>query len=137
MGKQCLIIVNTYSKYIDISKFPDMSVIKGLKENFSRYGIPKILYTDSGSHFTSKPFADFRKEWGFEHKITTPKHHQSNVLAERNIQTVKRILKKIIQERKDVDIALHQYRNIPFDDCNLFPAEIMYKRKIRSLKTFP
>lgn len=136
MGEQYLIIVDTYSKYIEISKLPNQSkesVIKVLKENFARYGIPKILYTDSGPQYTSKAFLDFKKEWGFEHKITTPKHHQSNGFAERHIQTVKRILKKIIQERKDIDLALLQYRNMPFNDSNLSPAEVMYKRKVKNL----
>ena len=45
---------------------PQESVIKVLKENFSRYGIPKIIYTDSGFQFTSKAFTDFKKEWAFE-----------------------------------------------------------------------
>lgn len=136
LGEQYLIIVDAYSKYIEISRLPDQtteSVIKILKENFARYGIPKILYTDSGPQYTSKAFWDFKKEWSFEHKITTPKHHQSNGLAERHIQTIKRVLKKIIQERKDIDLALLQCRNTPFNDSNLTPAEIMYRRKVKNI----
>ena len=47
MGKIFLITGDTYSKYIEISKLPILqeSVIKVLKENFSSYGIPKILFT--------------------------------------------------------------------------------------------
>ena len=59
MAEQLLIIVDTYSKYIEISKLPDMSqepVIKVLKESFSCYGIPKILYIDFDGSQISESF---------------------------------------------------------------------------------
>lgn len=80
---------------------PAKTTIESLKSTFARHGIPKVLYTESGPQFTACEFKDFIKEWGFEHKITSPKHRQANGVAERHIQTLKRILKKIIQENKD------------------------------------
>ena len=136
LGKQFVLVVDTYSKYVEINELHDLtteSTIKSIKEIFARYGVPKILYTDSGSQYTSAKFKKFANEWGFKHQITTPKYHQSNGLAERHIQTIKRILKKIIQEGKEKEMTLLQLRNMPIDEKGTTPAELMYSRKVRNL----
>lgn len=51
-------------------------------------------------------------------------------MAERHIQTVKKMAKKIIEEKKDAQMALLQYRNTPtFGERS--PAELLMSRKLR------
>lgn len=136
LGKQYVIIVDTYSKYIEIDKLNDVKVettIKSLKKIFAGHGIPRILYSDSGTQYSNSKFKQFANEWSFKHIMTTSIHHQSNGLAERHIQTVKRILKKIVQEGKDVDLGLLQLRNIPIDASGVIPAELLYGRRVRNI----
>lgn len=136
LGKKYIIVVDTFSKFVDIQNLNDLTTettIQSLKEFFSRYGIPKVLYSDSGSQYKSHEFKRFSEKWGFKHVITTPKHHQSNGLAERHIQTLKRILIKIIQDGKDKEMALLQLRNMPIDKSGITPAELMFGRKVRNL----
>ena len=136
LGKRFIIVVDTYSKFVDLQHLSDLSAestIQSLKEFFARYGVPKVLYSDSGTQYTSFKFKKFSDQWGFKHVITTPKHHQSNGLAERHIQTLKHILKKIIQKGKDKEMALLQLRNMPIGNSGITPAELMYDRKVRNL----
>ena len=51
------------------------SVIKFLKENIvSRFGIPRAMISDGGTHFCNKPFESLMKKYGITHKVATPYH---------------------------------------------------------------
>ena len=50
-------------------------VLKFLKENiFSRFGVPKAIISDGGSHFYNKPFDNLLTKYGVKHKVATPYH---------------------------------------------------------------
>ena len=50
-------------------------VLKFLKENiFSRFGVPKAIIRDGGSHFCNKPFETLLAKYGVKHKVATPYH---------------------------------------------------------------
>ncbi|XP_073304112.1 uncharacterized protein [Primulina huaijiensis] len=54
-------------------------VIKFLKENiFSRFGIPRSIISDGGSHFINKLNSSLLRKYGITHKVSTPYHPQSN-----------------------------------------------------------
>ncbi|XP_073133296.1 uncharacterized protein [Henckelia pumila] len=54
-------------------------VIKFLKENiFSRFGIPRAIISDGGSHFINKSFSSLLRKYGITHKVSTPYHPQTN-----------------------------------------------------------
>ena len=68
------------------------AVLKFLNENiFSRFGIPKAIIGDGGSHFYNKPFDNILSKYGVKHKVATPYHPQTNGqvgLANREIKTI-------------------------------------------------
>ena len=48
-------------------------VLMFLKENiFSRFGVPKAIISDGGSHFCNKPFENHLAKYGVKHKVATP-----------------------------------------------------------------
>ena len=54
-------------------------VLKFLKENiFSRFGVPKAIISDGGSHFCNKPFESLLTKYGVKHKVATPYHPQTS-----------------------------------------------------------
>ena len=63
--------------------------ISVLKELFSKHGIPKTLRSDSGPQFASHVFAEFAKEWNFDHNTSPPKNPRSNGQAEAAVKVVK------------------------------------------------
>ena len=42
-------------------------VIQKLKNHFARYGSPEVLISDNGPQFIPTEFAQFSKDWDFEH----------------------------------------------------------------------
>ena len=54
-------------------------VLNFLKENiFSRFGVPKAIISDGGSHFCNKYFEDLLSKYGVKHKVATPYHPQTS-----------------------------------------------------------
>ena len=62
----------------------------------SRFGCPRAIISDSGSHFTNSHFRSLLKKYGVNHRVTTPYHLQANGQVEVNNREVKNILRKII-----------------------------------------
>jgi len=49
---------------------------------FPRFGTPRMVISDGGSHFIDTAFRNFLKELGTEHNIATPYHPQTSGQAE-------------------------------------------------------
>ena len=67
------------------------SVIRKLKVNFARYGIPQKLVSDKGPQFTSQGFKTFMDEWEIERDLTSPYHPQAIGKAESAVKMAKRL----------------------------------------------
>ena len=133
-GKDYLLVVDYFSKYPEVlqvnGKTADMTITK-IKSTFARHGIPNTVVADN-MPFGSRAFQQFAKEWGFSIVISSPTYAQSNGLAERNVQTIKRLLKKAHEEGKDEMIALLKLRNTPITGLQESPAQLLMSRRLRS-----
>ncbi|KAB0792847.1 hypothetical protein PPYR_14806, partial [Photinus pyralis] len=129
-----LIVVDYYSKYPEICSLNHdltaKNVINKLKSIFARHGIPYLVVSDSGSQFISKEFQTFANEWNFKSIIASPHHQQSNGLAERTIQSLKKMIKKCSDNKEDIYLALLSFRNTPV--VNTYsPSQILMSRHLR------
>ena len=76
-------------------------VLKFLKENiFSRFGVPKAIIGDRGSHFCNKPFENLLSKYGVKHKVSTPYHPQTSGQVELANREIKTILIKVLSSKK-------------------------------------
>ena len=67
------------------------------KEKFlSRFGAPKTIISDDGSHFANKVFAKLMSIYGIRHVMGLAYHPQSNGQAEIFNREIKKILEKIV-----------------------------------------
>ena len=134
-GQKYLLLVDYYSKFVDVqclNHSPTSSkIISVLKDRFSLFGIPLTLISDGGPQFASAEFSKFAKQWQFKHIFSSPMYAQSNGMAERHIQTIKKMFKKVLAEKKDLYLALLQYKNAPIAG-NVSPSELFFCRKLRT-----
>ncbi|XP_038074849.1 uncharacterized protein K02A2.6-like [Patiria miniata] len=133
-----LLIADYYSKYTILRKIPKghsnscNTIVYLLKNIFAEQGIPETLISDNGPHFNSETFRNFSNDWNFTHTTSSLRYPQSNGFIERNIQTVKRTIKKAKQSNTDIQKALMILRVTPIDHHLPSPAELLYGRKIRT-----
>jgi transposase InsO family protein len=45
---------------------------------FPRYGVPRVLISDGGTHFTGNSFRKCLSKLGIEHRVATAYHPQTN-----------------------------------------------------------
>ena len=82
--------------------------LKFMKDNiFSRFGVPKAIISDGGSHFCNKPFESLLTKYGVKHKVATPYHPQTSGQVELANREIKTILMKVVNSnRKDWSLKL-------------------------------
>ena len=113
-----VVIVDYCSRYPEVERLYDTwssAVIKKIKSILSRHGKCQKMISDNGPQYISDEFAKFAFEWEFNHTTSSPKHAQSNGLAERAVQTLKQLVKKAKAEHKDPYLSLLELRNTPVD----------------------
>ena len=128
-----LIIVDYHSRYFEVAKLPNTkstTVITYTKSMFARHGIPSEVISDNGPQYASKDFSLFAEQWEFKHTTVSPRYPQANGLVEKEVQTVKNILTKAKQDRRDPYLGLLEYRNTPIDDVGS-PAQLLMSRRLR------
>ena len=54
-------------------------IVKFLRENiFSRYGMPKAIISDQGTHFNNRSFGALLRRYSIVHRLATPYHPQTS-----------------------------------------------------------
>ena len=77
-------------------------VIRFLKKVFSRFGVPRAVISDGGSHFFNKQFESLLKTYGVHHRVATLYHPQTSGQVEVTNREIKKILEKTVgSSRKD------------------------------------
>lgn len=125
-----LIIVDYYSRYVEVARLNRLSaeeVIKHTKSVFARHGIPELVISDNGPQYSSREYAEFARAYQFKHITSSPHYAQSNREAERAVGTVKNLLKK----NMDPYLALLAYRSTPLQN-GYTPSELLMGRILRS-----
>ena len=74
-------------------------VVDFVKSNiffFYRFGVPRAMISDQGTHFCNKQMEALLRKYGVIHKISTPYHPQTNGQAKVSNKEIKQILEKIV-----------------------------------------
>nr|GEW79143.1 reverse transcriptase domain-containing protein [Tanacetum cinerariifolium] len=75
-------------------------VCKFLKSLFARFGSPRAIISDRGTHFRNDQFAKFMLKYEVTHRLSTAYHPQTSGQVEVSNRGVKRILERTIGENR-------------------------------------
>ena len=97
-----LVAIDYISKWVEAMPFRAVDAKHARKMFhqiiFPRFGTPRMLISDGGSHFIDSAFRNFLKELGTRHNIVTPYYPQTSGQAETSNKQIKSILQKTVNE---------------------------------------
>ncbi|GJW47351.1 reverse transcriptase domain-containing protein [Tanacetum coccineum] len=113
-----LVAVDYVSKWAEAQALPTNDarvVITFLKKLFCRFGMPKALISDRGTHFCNKIMEKIMKRYGVNHRFSTSYHPQTSGQVENTNKALKKILKKTVKDNPAIwsrilDDALWAFR---------------------------
>ena len=116
MGKALLVIVYSYSKWVEVfpvSNSTSQTTINCLRTCFATHGLPQICISDNGSCFASKEFERFMKKNGILHIKSATYYPAANACAEKLGRTFKKNFRKMEEPgsfNEKLNVFLFRYR---------------------------
>lgn len=97
----------------------------------TRYGCPKVIVSDQGSHFINDVIDEFMDIFKVKHRKSTPYHPQTNGQTERTNHTLVAILRRTVEDSKrdwdtKLPAALWAYRTSFKVTTRATPFALMY-----------
>nr|GEW02862.1 reverse transcriptase domain-containing protein [Tanacetum cinerariifolium] len=100
-NKYILVAVDYLSKWVEAKVLPTNDarvVVKFLKSLFSRFGTPKAIIGDRGTHFCNDQFARIMSKYEVTHRLSTAYHPQTSGQVKVTNRGLKRILERTVGE---------------------------------------
>jgi hypothetical protein len=104
------------------------------EEIICRHGTPSIILSDRGAHFVNDTIQLLKEEIGFQHKLASPYHPQTNGLTEKFNGTLCRSISKCLQTSQAhwdqlIPSVLFAYRTLKHESTKYTPFYLVHGRE--------
>jgi transposase InsO family protein len=121
-----LIAIDAYTRFVFLHALKDKTAAGEVRYLFNLFcfnGFPKIIQSDSGGELSNNFLQAILSKLKVEHHLCTTYLPCSNGVAERSVQNVKNMLRKMVQEILRIGI----------DICRLYSYSSMQERRLFSI----
>nr|GEW90092.1 reverse transcriptase domain-containing protein [Tanacetum cinerariifolium] len=129
-----LVAIDYFSKWVEAKALPtnDARVVcKFLKSLFARFGAPRAIISDRGTHFCNDLFSKVMLKYGVTHRLSTAYHPQISGQVKVSNRGLKRILERTVGENHaswsdKLDDALWAFRTAYKTPIGCTPYKLVY-----------
>nr|GEX45908.1 reverse transcriptase domain-containing protein [Tanacetum cinerariifolium] len=140
-NKYILVAVDYLSNWVKAKALPTNDarvVVKFLKSLFSRFGIPRAIISDRGTHFCNDQFTRVMIKYGVTHRLATTHHPQTNGQVQVSNRGLKRILERTVGENRaswsdKLDDLLWAFRTAFKTPMGCTPYKLVYGKSCHLL----
>ncbi|GKE87657.1 reverse transcriptase domain-containing protein, partial [Tanacetum coccineum] len=133
-NKYILVAVDYLSKWVEAKALPTNDtrvIVKILKSLFARFGTPRAIISDRGTHFYNDQFTKVMLKYGVTHRLATAYHPQTSGQVEVSNRGLKRILERTVGENRTswsdkLDDALWAFRTTFKTPIGCTPYKLVY-----------
>nr|GEW41493.1 reverse transcriptase domain-containing protein [Tanacetum cinerariifolium] len=140
-NKYILVAVDYLSKWVEAKVLPTNDarvVVMFLKSLFSRFGIPRAIISDCGTHFCNDQFTRVMIKYGVTHRLATAYHAQTSGQVQVSKHGLKRVLERTVSENRaswsdKLDDALWAFRIAFKTPIGCTPYKLVYGKSCHLL----